>query len=909
MRERKETFKTGDILADRYQVTRFISSGGMGEVYEVEDLHLGVQVALKTIRQAVSDRSKARERFKREILLARSISHPNVCRIYDLGVHKTDDLEITFLTMEFLSGETLSDRLGRLGRLSVNEAAPIVIQIASALDAAHYAGVLHRDLKSSNIILEPTKSRERAVITDFGLALGFSGDWEDASRMTADGIAVGTIDYMAPEQMRGEALGPPSDIYSLGCVMYEMVTGDMPFRGKKPLQVVAKRMAQEAPSPRDAVPELDQNWEAVILRCLHRDPGARFDSAADVVKMLELPSASDVLALSVAESGSASAGHFMFSDSATRPYPWSPEPSTPIKPKFLGISRKIWPILVLTVALALAVILIWTSGERPLPRGNPLQLTDGETWDAEPAISPDGRLIAYASGRGQQSDIWIIDTRGGNPLQLTNDPYTDDSPVWYPDGSHVAYVSDRGGDYNVWKVRRLGGSSIMLIPKAVDPSISPDGSQMAFSRSTKLGKQRLFIASMDDPNAARPVTGDNDGLWEHRQPRWSPDGQTICYRDFNNLWVFSVKEGKARQLTTENGTDRYPVWSSDGRHIYFSSMREGTRALWRVPFPEGHPPERVTLGTGPEGQPSVSRDGAKLAYSTYSEITGAMFVELETGEDVRFLDRRLVGAPSFSPDGSEVVFICRQQGKSDLCKLNLNGIQPRGEPRRFTDLPSSFAVPYYSPDGEWIVGHRVLDGQRDIWMIPSQGGIPSRITSHESADVNPSWSPDGTRLAFVSERDGAQDIWIMPVHQGQPNGTPEKITDGTMQCFHPKWSPDGTRIAYTSAEESGRFELWITSLDRGSRARKITSRADVYFYSWESDNTILVNGFWQGSQLTLRRVNLESLEVAPLDISIDFGNRIETGVFHLSADGRILAGNFSERKGNIWIVDAKAGSF
>ncbi|MFC2173540.1 serine/threonine-protein kinase [Acidobacteriota bacterium] len=320
----KPSFKPGDILAERYKVVRFISGGGMGEVYEVEDLHLGVHVALKTIRQAIATRSRSRERFRREILLARRISHPNICRIYDLGVHKSNDVEVSFLTMELLSGDTLLTRIGRRGRLCEKEASVIVVQLASALDAAHQAGVLHRDLKSSNVILVPAKDRERAVITDFGLARGFSAEGEDLSRMTADGHVVGTVSYMAPEQMKGGDLGPTSDIYSLGIIMYEMMTGTLPFTGETPLQVVAKRMAQEPEPPRRIIPELDPKWEVAILRCLLRDPAARFANGTELVRTLELPSASDLLALSFEETGSGSKGFLL---GETSPAAWGPSAS------------------------------------------------------------------------------------------------------------------------------------------------------------------------------------------------------------------------------------------------------------------------------------------------------------------------------------------------------------------------------------------------------------------------------------------------------------------------------------------------------------------------------------------------------------------------------------------------------
>jgi TolB-like protein/tRNA A-37 threonylcarbamoyl transferase component Bud32 len=276
--------RPGLVLAERYRVLRFLAQGGMGEIYEVEDLQLGEMVALKTVRAGSASDPLALERFKREIQLARRVTHPNVCRIFEFGLHRGSDASsIAFLTMELLAGETLLERLRRDGRMTPAQALPLVAQMCAGLDAAHRAGVVHRDFKSSNVLLVPTPDgRARAVVTDFGLAQLAAR--ETSGLPLAEDI-IGTLDYMAPEQIEGHEPTPAVDVYALGVVMFEMLTAARPFGGGPQATGTAVRRADEpAPSPRVHVPDIDPVWERAILRCLERDPSARFGDAAQVAR-------------------------------------------------------------------------------------------------------------------------------------------------------------------------------------------------------------------------------------------------------------------------------------------------------------------------------------------------------------------------------------------------------------------------------------------------------------------------------------------------------------------------------------------------------------------------------------------------------------------------------------------------
>jgi TolB-like protein/Tfp pilus assembly protein PilF len=276
-------FRPGLLLAERYRVLRFLAQGGMGEIYEVEDLQLGERVALKTVRATVARHPAALERFKREVQLARRVTHPNVCRLFEFGAHTgPDGNKVVFLTMELLSGETLLDKLHRELRLTPDQALPLVQQMVAALEAAHRAGVVHRDFKSANVVLVPRPgSPVRAVVTDFGLAQVAAGEGETSSN--TEGVS-GTLDYMAPEQIAGNEPTQAVDVYALGMVMYEMLTGRRPFHDTD--HELKRRLTEPAPSPRVLLPGLDPAWERLIAGCLERNPANRFRDATEVARAL-----------------------------------------------------------------------------------------------------------------------------------------------------------------------------------------------------------------------------------------------------------------------------------------------------------------------------------------------------------------------------------------------------------------------------------------------------------------------------------------------------------------------------------------------------------------------------------------------------------------------------------------------
>jgi len=285
---RGRLFDDGDVLVRRFQIIRFVAVGGMGEVYEAEDHELGERVALKTIHPSIVRDEQVLKRFRREAQLSRKVTHPNVCRVFDLFRHPGENgQDVVFLSMEFIPGETLAHRLQRMGRFDLDEALPIIEQMTNALAAAHQVGVVHRDFKPDNVMLAYSAGTPRAVVMDFGVARAVPAGERTESLVTQAGGIVGTPAYMAPEQLEGNAASPATDVYSLGLVIYEMVTGERPF-GAPGFQSAIRRLNESPPSPRRHVPALPFNWESAIMACLEREPQNRL-SPARVYANLAVP--------------------------------------------------------------------------------------------------------------------------------------------------------------------------------------------------------------------------------------------------------------------------------------------------------------------------------------------------------------------------------------------------------------------------------------------------------------------------------------------------------------------------------------------------------------------------------------------------------------------------------------------
>ncbi|MFH1688791.1 MAG: protein kinase [Candidatus Eisenbacteria bacterium] len=857
-----------------YTILEKIGEGGMGVVYKAADTKLGRTVALKFLSRDLTGDNLQRERFLREAQVVSALEHQNICTIHEID--ETDDGQV-FICMTCYEGDTLKDIIRR-GPVSPGEAIRFGLQIARGLVAAHEAGITHRDVKPGNVMVS---ERGHVRLVDFGLAK-LAGQ----SSLTKSGNAVGTVAYMSPEQTRGEEVDERADIWSLGVLLYEMVSGRRPFSGDGERAVI-RAIQQDRPDQLSQVaPAAPPQLSGIVAKALEKRVGKRYASMSEMVEDLH-----------------ALARELELSDESRTETWWFAR----AKERNLRIAA------IVSAAAVVALAALWTvsrlSAEKPMAVGIPMQVTSGEEWEGEPAISPDGTRIAYVSVASGNSDLYVTDVLGGRILQLTTDPAMDFAPTWLPNGAAIAFVSDRTGLRSVWEVGQFGGGATLLLEDAEYPAISPDGARIAFSRPGDSCELRIWVASLDDPSDATMLTTGDHGLWDHVGAAWSPDGRILSYSGQANLWTVSAEGGAPRRLTRNRSGGTECAWSSDGDYVYFDSWRHGTLALWRVSS-RGGEPRRMTQGTGYESEPSVSADGSRLAYSTGNPGSGAVLVDLDTGKETTIGRMRQIVLASISPDGSRMVFVSeRWDRRGELAEQLLDDGVPSGPPRRLTDQEGSASHPSYSPDGRWIAYYLINEGKRDIWIIPTGAGRPVQFTDGPGQDVHPAWSPDGSMLAFISSRAGIRDVRIAPVHEGKPAGEPRRLTDGRIPAASPVWSPDGSEIAFVGSTDD-RDEIWVVPSDGGAPARQLTDGVDATRVRWDAaTGTILAAATCGEDRRSLWTVSPETGEAELLEPEVVFGTERASGLFDLSQEARLLVFSRQDLTGDVWVSEGPPDSY
>jgi len=801
-------FAPGDLLSERYRIVDFVAQGGMGEVYEAEDLELKTRVAVKLLRPEIARDQRAVERFKREISLSRRITHPNVCRIFDLvrgrgpGGH-----EITFLTMEFLEGETLEERIRRDGRMPTDRALPLVRQMVDGLTAAHAVGVVHRDMKPSNVMLveAPGSDVDRVVITDFGLALAPEGQ---STRMTEAGLVVGSPAYMAPEQAEGKTSTSAADLYSLGVVLFELVTGALPHEADSPLAMLLLRLKEPARSPRTLVPDLDPRWEAAILRCLETDPAARYSSAADIVSAL---SSNEPVPARTADPTPVVAPPLRPAVDLTSTTVAMPS----ISPR--PIRRGILSAFLL-LAASVAFILIARRRER-LPTSardgalrNPEQVTSNAGLDTDATFSPDSRSIAYASDQNGSFEIFVRPiASGGRDVAVTADGQQNFQPDWSPDGRSLAYASIRRG--GIWLVPSTGGEPRQVTTFGSRPAWSPDGTRIAFQSSplvdlSPYARGAPLSSTLHVIDVATGVTTQltRPGVPEggHGAPAWSPDGKRIAFtaddRLHSVIWSLAVSDGKLVEIAGHARHNFDPVYAPRGDALYHvASSAGGNFELWKVLLSEagsasGNPTQISSSGLAGIKHPAISPDGRRLVYSALATTSNLTALPLDEE-----------GAPADPP----------RPLTASAAKKN--------------------SRPSFSPDGRRIAFYRWSPGAAsDVWMVGADGKDAVQLTTDPADDFSPSWFPSGTRVAFLSNRGGHFALWAIDVATRHDSRVLDTGQDIDAACL----SPDGSRIAFHS-KRSGVVNTWVSAMS-GGPPRQVTFGTDLIgFPSWSPDGATL----------------------------------------------------------------------
>jgi Tol biopolymer transport system component len=782
-----------------YELGPRVGVGGMGEVYRAIDGMLNREVAIKVV---AGDEPLAQARLWREAQHASGLSHPNICTIHQVGEAEG----LAYIVMEYVEGRPLADVIPD-GGLPSETALRYAGQIAAALAHAHEHGLAHRDLKSSNVMIT---ADDWVKVLDFGLARrlaqGVSTGVETAS--TAAGLIAGTLSYMAPEVLRGERGDARSDVWAFGVLLHEMLAGERPFEGQTPFELSSAILTQP---PRRMPANVSSALATVARRCLEKEPARRYASGREVEAALE--------------------------DARLA------APQIRLRP-LLERPRVLLPILLLVAAAGSATWLWTRRSAGPPPAAEKYasftQLTDQPGPEYFPSLSPDGKSLVYASRAAGNWDIYFQRVSGKTALNLTKDSAADETqPAFSPDGELIAFRSEREGG-GLFVMGATGENVKRLTDFGFNPAWSPDGQWIACADES-------LVDPLDRPNpfsriwVVNVATGERKHLVtkeDATQPNWSPHGYRIAYWERRkaaqrDIWTIPAAGGEPVEVTNDAATDWNPVWSPDGKYLFFASDRGGSMNLWRVPIEEQSgkvlgAPEPVTTPSPYSGYLSFSRDGRRLTYAHV--VRGANIQQI-----------------GFDPVKETVV----------------------GQPIWITQGSRRANSPNLSPDSEWLT-FNTLGKQEEIFIVKIDGTGMRQLTDDIHKDREPRWSPDGKRIAFHSDRSGKWEIWTV---NSDGSGL-QQITHASGLVSDPVWSPDGTHLAYRnpggppSVMEVGR--PWQEQAPQTLPAWG--DSINLYPWSWSPDGRRLAG--WQGRVEGggLGGILVYSLETQQYEKLTDFGS-------------------------------------
>lgn len=862
----------------QYEIAAKLGEGAMGEVYRAHDTRLGRDVAIKILPAEFAQSPDRRRRFEQEWRAAAALAHANIVALYDAGDHDG----VSYIVSELVEGEPLRDLIRR-GPVPLRKTLDLAAQIADGLSAAHAAGVVHRDLKPENIMV----TRDgRAKILDFGLARyqpRSSSALEATMTVTQPGLVMGTIGYMSPEQVTGSPAGAQSDIFSLGIVLYEMLTGKLAFERTTSVETMSSILRDEpADLPANVPPAVAQ----IITRCLEKEPSRRFQSAAD-------------LAFALRGSAALSSG----SGAALRL-------KAPPRRRFLLPVA----VAVLAVLLAAALFALLTA-----PRGVDLESyrftpLASESRDQDmPVWSPDGKSLAYVREViNAPNEIMVRNLDSLVPVLVARADAR--SVFWSADGTRLNYVTNTG----VRSMSRAGGEATLVLKGDYgDAAPSPDGKALVLwlNKGEKGAKEpKLWISSPPGapPRKYEPVLFEEQGSFSPVYLRFAPDGREVLLAKptamGTELWLLpfpdgAAAKGKARRVFASMlGGAQWPPsfsWMPDSKHLVmsFPTASHPQPQLWMAHV-EDQDLDALTADEGIKVRPSVSPDGKKIAYAAMTENFDIVEIPI-AGGPIRPLiaTSRNEMSPAWSPVAPLLAYVTDRSGPQEIWLRNAQdgSDRPLVTQRDFADDTLALGSLAFSPDGTRLAYSRnSITHLGRLWISPLAGGTPVAVTKSDDFELAPGWSPDGNWLTYLSTAGG-----LMKTRVG---GSDPPVLLRQDFCRHPaQWSPDGQWIA--CPVDDG---VLLLSPD-GKQTRKVGTRSSTV--AWSPDSRQLY-ALAQGEGT---KWLLDSIEVATgtertiADLGSQYlfqgGNQLSLS---LSSDHASLAASVVNYQSDIWMLEGFA---
>jgi Tol biopolymer transport system component len=830
-----------------YEILALLGVGGMGEVYRARDTRLGREAAVKVLPEALSADRERLARFESEARAASALNHPNIVTIYDVG--EADG--VAWIGMELVEGSTLRDVLAE-GPLPPRRAAALAAQLADGLARAHEAGIVHRDFKPENVLVT---RQGRAKILDFGLArvadtaAAASSQAPTAAGKTQPGTVLGTVGYMAPEQVRGQPADHRTDIFALGAVLYEMAAGRRAFSGATPADVMTAILRLDpAELPAGAPPAL----ERIVKRCLEKGPDERFQSARDLAFALEALSGAS--GASPVAAGAAARG--------LRPGTWLPA----------------------AAAAAAAFVLAWflrpalTAGGGAPSFSRAVRLAGGPGRQFGAVLSPDGKWVAYLSDARGPTDVFVKFLAGGEAANLTartglnvQSRVDIGGPDVSPDGTLLIVDAAAPGTapislpsaYEGWAIPvPLGGAPRRFLAGAHSVRFSPDGRRVVYVRAGASRGDALVAADSDGSNP-KEILKPRGGLHTH-WPAWSSDGKFVYFiygivnsnGEPSEIFRVPATGGEPEPVVRTSRRAVYPVPMPDGRGlIYAANVDSPDLGLWWRPFGRGEP-LRLTVGVGSYAEPRLSADGRLL---------------VSTLVDVR---QSLLSIPV--------------QALADAA------------PRALTDGETGDFDPAVVPQSGRIVFSSSRSGNRNLWLATADATDPQPLTAGNALDERPAVSPDGKQIAFVSDRGGQRSIWVVPIEGGAPRRIAAAQVLDTL-C----WSPDGREILYAApaGDVPGLFRLTIAD----GRIASLPTPGAAHSGAWSPRGNLIA--YLEPSLDGPTRLRFVEPGGKPVSRDpADAGPHLGNGFLAWSPDGQSLAAMAVPGTGeaSLWIIDPAA---